>query len=113
VRLCTPIVKAISRKTTGALWSTARWAHSFPVLLLYESDASHSHCRRAMSGSLVPRLSAADRGKLEVAGMTPRDIDDAIAHLLLQGMQSFTVQDLLDVGPLGEEESLDDSLSRE
>jgi hypothetical protein len=43
----------------------------------------------------VTKLSQRDRDKLEVAGMTPRAIDDAIAQLVSRGVQSFTAQDIL------------------
>lgn len=44
---------------------------------------------------LLTRLSQRDRDNLEVAGMTPCAIDDAIAQLVARGVQSFTAQDVI------------------
>ena len=43
----------------------------------------------------VTRLSQSDRDKLEVAGTTPRAIDEPIAQLVSRGVQSFTARDIL------------------
>jgi hypothetical protein len=59
-------------------------------------------------GQRVPKkrvtgLSGKARDALEIARMTPRQIDDAVAHLLLHGARSISVQDVLDVGALPED----------
>jgi hypothetical protein len=57
-----------------------------------------------MDEELAPDLSTQDREDLEVAGMSPRAIDDAIAALRLRGASPFTVQDVLALGPLRKDE---------
>ncbi len=45
---------------------------------------------------LAPDLSIPDREALEVAGMTPRQIDDVVSVLRVREPKGFTVQDVLD-----------------
>ena len=60
-----------------------------------------------MDQNFAPDLSRQDREDLEIAGMSPRAIDDAIAALRLRGSDPFTVQDVLAVGPLRKDEMPD------
>jgi hypothetical protein len=59
-----------------------------------------------MSEEFAPDLGKQDRDDLEVAGMSPRAIDDAIAALRLGGVP-FTTQDVLALGPLRKDEVAD------
>lgn len=57
-----------------------------------------------MTKRFAPDLSKQEREDLEVAGMSPRAIDDAIATLRLASTKPFTLQAVLAMGPLRREE---------
>jgi hypothetical protein len=58
-----------------------------------------------MDGEFAPDLSRHERYELEMAGMTPRAVDDAISMLRLSGAKSITVADVLAIGPLRTDET--------